>query len=35
MGLIDVYKSIAQASAGLQVGASDTRYLYVFSDRRR
>jgi len=30
----DVYMSIAQASAGLQVGASDTRYLYVFSDAK-
>jgi lipid-binding SYLF domain-containing protein len=28
----DVYMSIAQASAGLQVGASDTRYLFVFND---
>ena len=26
----DIYMSIAQASAGLQVGASDTRYLFVF-----
>src|SRR5262252_5164815 len=30
----DVYMSIAQASAGLQVGASDTRYLFVFSDAK-
>jgi lipid-binding SYLF domain-containing protein len=30
----DVYMSIAQASAGLQIGASDTRYLYVFSDAK-
>lgn len=28
----DVYMSIAQASAGLQIGASDTRYLFVFND---
>ena len=28
----DVYMSIAQASAGLQMGASDTRYLFVFKD---
>ena len=28
----DVFMSIAQASAGLQIGASDTRYLYVFKD---
>jgi lipid-binding SYLF domain-containing protein len=26
----DTYMSIAQASAGLQLGASDTRYLFVF-----
>ncbi len=26
----DVFMSIAQASAGLQLGASDTRYLFVF-----
>jgi len=26
----DTYMSIAQASAGLQIGASDTRYLFVF-----
>ena len=30
----DVYMSIAQASAGLQIGASDTRYLFVFSDAK-
>jgi lipid-binding SYLF domain-containing protein len=30
----DVYMSIAQASAGLQIGASDTRYLYVFNDAK-
>jgi len=28
----NVYMSIAQASAGLQIGASDTRYLFVFND---
>jgi lipid-binding SYLF domain-containing protein len=28
----DVYMNIAQASAGLQLGASDTRYLFVYSD---
>jgi lipid-binding SYLF domain-containing protein len=27
----ETYMSIAQASAGLQLGASDTRYLFVFS----
>src|SRR6188768_543454 len=26
----DTYMSIAQASAGLQIGASDTRYLFLF-----
>jgi lipid-binding SYLF domain-containing protein len=30
----DVFMSIAQASAGLQVGASDTQYLFVFSDAK-
>ncbi|MBB3178238.1 YSC84-related protein [Variovorax sp. Sphag1AA] len=30
----DTYMSIAQASAGLQVGASDTRYLFVFNDAK-
>ena len=30
----DTYMSIAQASAGLQVGASDTRYLFVFDDAK-
>jgi lipid-binding SYLF domain-containing protein len=30
----DVYMSIAQASAGLQIGASGTRYLFVFSDAK-
>ena len=28
----DTYMDIAQASAGLQIGASDTRYLFVFKD---
>ena len=28
----DTYMSIGQASAGLQIGASDTRYLFVFDD---
>lgn len=30
----DTYMSIAQASAGLQIGASDTRYLFVFDDQK-
>ncbi|WP_093168414.1 YSC84-related protein [Variovorax sp. YR216] len=30
----DTYMSIAQASAGLQVGASDTRYLFIFKDAK-
>jgi lipid-binding SYLF domain-containing protein len=30
----DTYMSIAQASAGLQLGASDTRYLFVFDDQK-
>ncbi|SFN55276.1 YSC84-related protein [Variovorax sp. OV329] len=30
----DTYMSIAQASAGLQIGASDTRYLFVFNDTK-
>jgi lipid-binding SYLF domain-containing protein len=30
----DVYMNIAQASAGLQLGASETRYLFVFSDAK-
>jgi len=30
----DVYMSIAQASAGFQIGASDTRYLFVFNDTK-
>jgi lipid-binding SYLF domain-containing protein len=32
MAMKDTYMSIAQASAGLQIGASDTRYLFVFRD---
>jgi lipid-binding SYLF domain-containing protein len=28
----DIYMSIAQATAGLQLGASDTRYLFVFDN---
>jgi lipid-binding SYLF domain-containing protein len=28
----DVFMNIAQASAGFQLGASDTRYLFVFTD---
>ena len=28
----DTYMEIAQASAGLQIGASETRYLFVFKD---
>jgi lipid-binding SYLF domain-containing protein len=28
----DTFMSLAQASAGVQIGASDTRYLFVFSD---
>lgn len=28
----DTYMSIGQASAGLQIGASDTRYLFVFDN---
>jgi lipid-binding SYLF domain-containing protein len=30
----DVFMNIAQASAGLQIGASDTRYLFVFNDSK-
>ena len=30
----DTYMEIAQASAGLQIGASDTRYLFVFKDAK-
>ncbi|MDM0018466.1 lipid-binding SYLF domain-containing protein [Variovorax saccharolyticus] len=30
----DIYMDIAQASAGLQIGASDTRYLFVFKDAK-
>ena len=30
----DTYMEIAQASAGLQIGASDTRYLFVFTDAK-
>jgi len=30
----DVYMSIAQASAGFQIGASDTLYLFVFNDTK-
>ncbi|MDN8617144.1 YSC84-related protein [Variovorax ginsengisoli] len=30
----DAYMNIAQASAGLQIGASDTRYLFVFKDAK-
>ena len=30
----DTYMSIAQASAGVQIGASDTRYLFVFDDQK-
>ncbi|MDM0071711.1 YSC84-related protein [Variovorax sp. J31P207] len=30
----DTYLDIAQASAGLQIGASDTRYLFVFKDAK-
>jgi lipid-binding SYLF domain-containing protein len=30
----DTYMDIAQASAGVQIGASDTRYLFVFNDAK-
>ena len=30
----ETYMSIAQASAGLQLGASDTRYLFVFDSQK-
>ena len=30
----ETYMSIAQASAGLQLGASDTRYLFVFESQK-
>jgi len=30
----DVYMNVAQASAGFQLGASDTRYLFVFHDQK-
>ncbi|MCX7893835.1 MAG: YSC84-related protein [Burkholderiales bacterium] len=30
----DVYMDLAQASAGVQIGASDTRYLFVFKDAK-
>ncbi|MFI4926556.1 MAG: YSC84-related protein [Burkholderiales bacterium] len=30
----DTYMSIAQASAGLQIGASQTRYLFVFDNQQ-
>ncbi|MBK6006458.1 hypothetical protein JJB11_10175 [Ramlibacter ginsenosidimutans] len=30
----DTYMSIAQASAGVQLGASDTRYLFVFDSEK-
>jgi lipid-binding SYLF domain-containing protein len=30
----ETFMSLAQASAGAQIGASDTRYLFVFSDHK-
>jgi lipid-binding SYLF domain-containing protein len=30
----DTYMSIAQASAGVQLGASDTRYLFIFDNQK-
>src|SRR5262245_6731623 len=30
----DVYMNVAQASAGLQIGAFETRYLFVFNDAK-
>src|SRR5262245_8444134 len=30
----DTYMELAQASAGLQIGASETRYLFVFKDAK-
>jgi len=30
----DTYMNVGQASAGLQIGASDTRYLFVFQDAK-
>lgn len=30
----DTYMNVGQASAGLQIGASDTRYLFIFQDAK-